>query len=406
MPPQPGPELRVLHVITRLIVGGAQENTLLTAIGQHRTPGMKVTLLAGIDDGPEGNLHDQARAAGVKLDLMKELVRPIEPTTDTVALWRLYRYMKAGDFHVVHTHSSKAGILGRMAARLAGIPVVVHSLHSLVFGTHATPMQNRIYLQAKRFCAPFTHRFISVADATRQGAIEAGIGRPEQHITIFSGFEIEPFLEIRDQLSVEEAKRRVGLSPEHLVVGKTARLFAQKGHAEFLSAARVIAAREPRARFLLVGDGVLRQELEETARAYGIRDRIVFAGLVPPKAVPAYMQAMDVMVHTSLREGIPRVVPQASAVGKPVVGFALDGTPEVIQHGVSGFLTGVDPAEVAERVLDILDDEPRRRQMGEVGRAFAAANFPVAKMVTRINAVYRDLVTTHPALSAGQFSIA
>jgi glycosyltransferase involved in cell wall biosynthesis len=205
---------------------------------------------------------------------------------------------------------------------------------------------------------------------------------------------------------VADAKRQVGLSPDDLVVGKTARLFAQKGHAEFLSAARLIAAREPRARFLLVGDGVLRQELEETARRYGIRDRVVFAGLVAPSGVPAYMQAMDVMVHTSLREGIPRVVPQASAVGKPVVGFALDGTPEVIEHGVSGFLTRVDPGEVAERVLEILNDEPRRQQMGEAGRAFAAANFPVRNMVARINGVYRDLVATHPALGTGRFSFA
>jgi len=387
------PELRVLHVITRLIVGGAQENTLLTAIGQHRTPGMRVTLLCGTDDGgPEGNLHDRARAAGVDLQLMKELVRPIAPATDAVALARLAAFMRRGRYDVVHTHSSKAGILGRIAANFVGVPIVVHTLHSLVFGEHAGPWKNALYVRLKKLCAPMTHKLISVCDATKDGALAAGIGTPSQHVTIFSGFHIQPFLRVRDELSVAEAKRRAGLDPSHLVIGKVARLFPQKGHDHFLAAARVIAAREPRARFLLVGDGILRGELEAQLGAWGIRDRFVFAGLVAPDAVPAFMQAMDVAVHTSIREGLARVIPQAAAVGKPVVGFALDGTPEVVKHGVSGFLTApYAPAEVAERVLEILDDEPRRRAMGEAGRAFAAANFPVEVMVQRINDVYWQL---------------
>jgi glycosyltransferase involved in cell wall biosynthesis len=385
-------ELRVLHVITRLIVGGAQENTLYTAIGQHQTPGLRVTLLAGIDDGPEGNLHDRALAAGVDLQLMKELVRPIAPVTDAVAFARLVAFMRRGRYDLVHTHSSKAGILGRIAARAAGVPIVVHTLHSLVFGEHASRAQNALYIALKKVCAPLTDALISVCDATKNGAIAAGVGRPEQHCTIYSGFHIEPFLRVRDTLSVEDAKRRVGLDPSHLVVGKVARLFAQKGHDHFLNAARAIAAAQPRARFLLVGDGAQRGEIVERARELGLYEKIVFAGLVAPDAVPALVQAMDVVVHTSVREGLARVIPQASAVGKPVVGFALDGTPEAIEHGVSGFLARpYDAADVAARVLEILDDEPRRRAMGERGRAFAAANFPVEVMVERVNAVYREL---------------
>jgi glycosyltransferase involved in cell wall biosynthesis len=393
-PPAPAfRDVRVLHVITRLIVGGAQENTLFTAEGQSRTPGLRVTLLAGIDDGPEGNLHDRARAEGVDLQLMRELVRPIAPVTDVVGLAKLVAFMRRGRYDIVHTHSSKAGILGRIAARLAGVPIVVHTLHSLVFGEHATPAQNALYLALKRACAPLTTQFISVCDATKNGAVQKHIGRPAQHCTIYSGFHIAPFLAVRDQLSVEEAKRRAGLQPGDLVVGKVARLFPQKGHDHFLEAARIIAAREPRARFLLVGDGILRKELEERAAGYGIRDRFVFAGLVAPDAVPALMQAMDVVVHTSIREGLARVIPQAEAVGKPVVGFALDGSPEAIADGVSGFLARpYDDAHVAERVLEILDDGPRRRAMGEAGRAFAAANFPVEVMVDRINDVYRSLL--------------
>jgi glycosyltransferase involved in cell wall biosynthesis len=385
-------ELRILHVITRLIVGGAQENTLYTAIGQHRTPGYKVTLLSGLDDGPEGNLHDRAYASGLDLQLMPEMVRPIAPVTDAVALAKLTAFIRRGRYDVVHTHSSKAGILGRIAARAAGTPIVVHTLHSLVFGEHATALQNTVYIALKKMCAPLTHRFISVCDATKNGALQKGIGRPDQHCTIFSGFHIEPFLRVRDTLSVAEAKRKIGLGPDDLVVGKVARLFLQKGHDHFMEAARRIAAAEPRARFLLVGDGILRAQLEAQASEMGLRDRFVFAGLVPPDAVPALMQAMDVVVHTSVREGLARVIPQASAVGKPVVGFALDGTPEAIDDGVSGFLaTPYDARDVADKVLRILGDQPARARMGEAGRAFAAANFPVEVMVRRVNEQYEQL---------------
>lgn len=388
-------DLKILHIITRLIVGGAQENTLLTAIGQSRTPGMRVTLLSGIDNGPEGNLHDRAYAVGVDLQLMPELVRPIAPATDALALAKLTQFIRKGGYDVVHTHSSKAGILGRIAARAAGTPIVVHTLHSLVFGEHASPLKNALYVRLKKLCAPMTHKLISVCDATKNGAIAAGIGRPEQHTTIYSGFDIAPFLSVRDELSVAEAKARIGLLPEHLVVGKVARLFPQKGHDHFMVAARIIAHREPRARFLLVGDGILRKELEAQAARDGIADRFVFAGLVSPDAVPALMQAMDVLVHTSIREGLARVIPQAAAVGKPVVGFALDGTPEAVEDGVSGFCTTpYDAGEVAEKVLSILPDEARRHAMGQAGRAFAEKNFPVEVMVERINAVYRALAET------------
>jgi glycosyltransferase involved in cell wall biosynthesis len=385
-------ELRVLHVITRLIVGGAQENTLLTAIGQHRMPGFRVTLLAGIDDGPEGNLHEEARVAGVNMTLMRELVRPIAPFTDAVALVKLASLMHRGRYDIVHTHSSKAGILGRIAARAAGVPIVVHTLHSLVFGEHASPLQNGLYVSLKRLVAPLTDRFVSVCDATRRGALERGIGRPEQHCVIYSGFAITPFLEARDRLSVADAKRRVGLSPDHLVVGKLARISHQKGHEYFVQAARQISASEPKARFLLVGDGNQRAAIERQIEELGLRQRFVLTGLVPPTAVPALLQAMDVVVHTSIREGLARAIPQAAAVGKPVVGFALDGTPEVVKNGETGFCVApYNAAAVAERVIEILSDAERRRKMGERGRRLVAEEFSVETMVRKTSALYLAL---------------
>jgi glycosyltransferase involved in cell wall biosynthesis len=385
--------VRVLHIITRLILGGAQENTLFTVIGQHRDPRYCVTLLAGRDDGPEGDLHGAAHAAGIDLVILPSLVRAIRPGTDIRAFWSLYRFIRRGNYDIVHTHSSKAGILGRAAARLAGVPIVVHTLHSLVFHDYQSKWTNRAYVLLKRAVAPLTDTFISVNDKTAQGAIRARIGRPEQHVTIFSGMPLEPFLEIGATLSPGDAKERLGIPRDAPVVGKIARLTPLKGHEQFFDAAEIVARREPRSWFLLVGNGPLRAELEARVRAIGIADRTVFAGLVPPQDVPAHIQAMDVVVHASLREGIARVLPQAGATGKPAIAFHLDGAPEVIQDGISGFLVPpVDTAAMAERVLQLLADPVRCQSMGTAGREFASAHFGLDEMVRRINDVYGALL--------------
>jgi len=384
--------IRVAHVITRLILGGAQENTLYTAIGQHRNPAFAVTLVVGSDDGTEGSLRDRALAAGLELVEISSLVRPVRPHTDMRALWALYRLMRRRQFDIVHTHSSKAGILGRAAARAAGVPVVVHTLHSLVFHEYQSRVTNALYVALKRACAPLADVLISVNEKTTQGALARNIGRRDQYVTIYSGMELDRFLNIRDTLDVGQAKARLGLPPDAPVVGKVARLFPLKGHEQFFEAARLVANARADTRFVLVGDGPLRKELEARSRALGLADRTCFVGRVPPDEVAACIQAMDVVVHTSLREGIARVLPQAGAVGKPVVAFALDGAPEVVRDGESGFLVPpVDTNALASRVIELLDDPDRRQRFGEAGRQIAAAKFRVEDMVERITALYFQL---------------
>jgi glycosyltransferase involved in cell wall biosynthesis len=208
--------------------------------------------------------------------------------------------------------------------------------------------------------------------------------------------DLEPLLSVRDRLSVAEAKRRVGIPPEAPVVGKVARLFPLKGHEQFLAVVAEIASQMPEAYFLLVGDGPLRVHLQADVVRLGLGQRVVMVGRVPPEMVPDHIQAMDVVVHTSLREGIARVLPQAAAVGKPVVTFDLDGAPEVVRHEVSGFLVPpVDVTAVASRTVELLRDPERRRAFGEAGRAFAAEHFSVERMVERVNAVYLELLARH-----------
>jgi glycosyltransferase involved in cell wall biosynthesis len=301
----------------------------------------------------------------------------------------LTKLLRSGKFDIVHTHSSKAGIVGRIAAKLAGVPVIIHTLHSLVFHQYQSAWKNRIYIVLKRICAALTDRLISVNEQTARGALARGIGRRDQHITIFSGMELERFLTIDARLSVPEAKRRAGIDPDAPVVGKIARFFPLKGHEQFLTVAVEISRHEPDVKFLLVGDGPFREEFESQAARAGILGRMVFAGRVPPEDVPSWIQAMDVIVHTSLREGIARVLPQAGAVGKPVVTFALDGAPEVIRDGVSGYLVPpLDTAAIAVRALQLLRDPAARQRFGAAGRVFAANHFALQTMIERINEVY------------------
>ena len=391
--PAPATPIRVVHIITRLILGGAQENTLYTAIGQHRDPRFDVTLLCGVDEAGEGDMFAEANRAGVTTVVLPSLVREIRPLTDVKAFLDMYRFLKGRSVTVVHTHSSKAGIIGRLAARAAGVPIVVHTLHGLVFHEFQSRWKNRFYILLKRVCAPMTDTIISVSDLVSKTALARGVGRPDQHITIYSGIDLNLFLSVGERLSVEAAKRLAGIPHDAPVVGKIARLFPLKGHEQFLAAAAEIHREMPEVFFLLVGDGPLREPLKAQAARLGIGDRVVMAGRVPPERVPDYIQAMDVVVHTSLREGIARVLPQAGAVGKPVVTFDLDGAPEVIRDGVSGYLVPpLDVAQVTPRTVELLRDPARRRSFGEAGRAFAAAHFSVERMVERIGAVYLDLL--------------
>ena len=385
--PQPA---RVLHIITRMIVGGAQENTLLSVVGLDTMPEYDVTLLSGIDKGREGELLSQARET-THLIVLPEMGRSINPFSDVMAFWKLYRLIKAGHYHIVHTHSSKAGVLGRLAAWLAGTPIIVHTLHSLVFHDYQPWLVNRAWWLAKKICAPITDFFISVSDVISEKAIAAGIAPPEKFRTIYSGMELDWFLNAR--FDADKVKQEFGIPPDSPVVGKIARLFPLKGHDQLMDAAPGIVKRVPDVRFFLIGDGILLEHLQDRARRYGILNNFVFAGLVDRTRIPEMISAMDVVVHTSLREGLARVLPQSLAMGKPCVSFDIDGAREVVINDRTGYLVeAFDSKGLADRVARLLEDEELRKEFGENGRRHVDPNFRAEKMVADISEVYQMLL--------------
>ncbi|CAN5338469.1 glycosyltransferase family 4 protein [soil metagenome] len=382
--------IRVLHIITRMIVGGAQENTLLSVVGLDAMPEYDVTLVSGIDKGREGELLSQARETA-HLIVLPEMGRSINPVSDLVAFYKLYRLIKKGRYHIVHTHSSKAGVLGRLAAKLAGTPLIVHTLHSLVFHDYQPWFINRAWWMTKKICAPVTDYFISVSEVIVEKAIAAGIDKPEKFRTIYSGMELDWFL--NSKFDSAKVREEFGIPLDVPVVGKIARLFPLKGHDQLMDAAPEIVKRVPQVRFFLIGDGVLLEHLQKRAQEYGILDNFVFAGLIDRTRIPEMISAMDVVVHTSLREGLARVLPQSLAMGKPCVSFDIDGAREVVIDDYTGYLVEpFDSVGLADKVARLLEDRELREKFGANGRVHVDPNFRTEKMVADISEVYQMLL--------------
>jgi glycosyltransferase involved in cell wall biosynthesis len=371
--------MRVTHIITRLIIGGAQENTVATVLGLRQKPGVEVNLISGPTTGPEGTLEPEIQSHSVPLTLVPELVRPVHPLKDFIALRRLEKILRQQKPQIVHTHSGKAGILGRLAARRAGIPVIIHHIHGPSFGKFQGAPANFILTTAEKHAARATSHFFCSASAMARLYLAAGIGRPDMYTRIFSGFKLEPFLNATNDLAL---RRQLGLEAGHFVIGKIARLFKLKGHADLLAAFAQISPRLPHARLLFVGDGSLRGEIENQAHALGLGGKVIFAGLVPPAEVPRYVGIMDCVAHLSGREALSRALPQALAAAKPVVAYDFDGADEVCRENETGFLirTG-DVENAAQKLLQLASQPGLREQLGRRGQEFVRENFPVEKMV-------------------------
>ncbi|HET6425843.1 MAG TPA: glycosyltransferase family 4 protein [Planctomycetaceae bacterium] len=380
----------VAHIITRLIIGGAQENTLLTVEDQVRDYGDRVALITGPGLGPEGSLEDRAQCSGAEMHVLPQFRRNIHPWRDWSSYRELVTLLRRLKPDIVHTHASKAGILGRWAAAKAGIPAV-HTIHGASFHYGQSPAASWLYRQLERNAAQSTAMFISVADAMTQQYLAAGIGAPERFVTISSGFDVEPFLiPPRDP---REVRRELGLQPEHIVVGKIARLFHLKGHEFVVAAAKEVVAKIPNVRFLLVGDGILRPQYEQEIAAAGLSEHFVFAGLVPPTRIPELIHAMDIVVHTSLWEGLARVLPQGLIAGKPVVSYDVDGAREVVIPGVTGYLLPPQSIEpLAAALIELANNAGLRQRLGRAGRERFTDEFRHQTMTRRIREVYAEVL--------------
>lgn len=379
---------RVAHIITRLIVGGAQENTLASVIGHRKRGRYDADLILGPTYGSEGSLLPLATELGVTGIRIPTLMREINPLADPIALLHLAWRLKRGRYDVVHTHSSKAGILGRVAARMAGVSVIVHTAHGWGFTPRQPSVVQRMFQAAERFCASLTDALVVVSPLLLEAARESRIGRPEQYVTIRSGIDVSHFE--TPTRSRGDMRKELGIPAEARVIGSVMRLSAQKAPLELVEIAALVMADHADVHLCIAGDGPLRSQTEALVRERGIASRVHLLGLRDD--VRDVLPTFDVFVLPSLWEGLPRVLPQAMAAGVPVVASRVDGNAEIVRDGDNGFLLEVDDrAGFAHAVTRILGDGALADRLRQAGRA-SLAEFGVDKMVDDIETLYDRLL--------------
>jgi len=382
-----------MHLITRLDLGGAQQNTLYCTEHHDRTH-FEVALLAG-----RGGLldHQAERIDDAEIELVPWLPHAIRPLTDALAVLRLRRELRERRIDLLHTHSSKAGMLGRLAARLAGVPVVVHTVHGWSFNDTQPAWLRGLYVVLERAAAALTDRLVVVAEGNRDEGLARGIGRARQYAVIRSG--IDASLYRRPGRAREAVRRDLGYTDEHVVVGSVACLKPQKAPLDFVRAAARAIERDPSLRFFIAGDGELRDAvLEEIARS-GLEGRVQLLGWRDD--VADLLHAMDVFLLTSRFEGLPRAVLQAMAAGTPVVATAVDGTPEVVEDGVTGRLVPPgDPERTAAAVVELAADPTGAAMLARRAAERLDDAFDIGRMVRDLDSLYLALLSPNGAAGA------
>ena len=382
--------MHVAHVITRMIIGGAQQNTLFTCEDQHRDYDDEVTLITGPAIGPEGSLMERALEVGFRIVEIPELRRSIHPFRDWASCRRLVAVLRDLKPDLVHTHSSKAGIIGRHAAAKVRIPAV-HTIHGASFHRGQSGLAFNVYRELERWAARRTDAFISVCDSLTDQYVDAGIARRENFTTVYSGMDVDPFLNSPE--AAGKVREQFGLKPEHVAVAKVARLFHLKGHKFLIEAARRVIDRCPDVRFVLIGDGILREQFEQRISELGLTDHFILTGLVPPERIPELVNAADIVAHTSEWEGLARVLPQGLIAGKPVVSYDVDGAREVVIPGETGYLLPVEEISgLADAICELAESTELRNQLGRNGRARFTDVFRHQTMTAQIRDVYKKVL--------------
>ncbi|GHS97977.1 glycosyl transferase family 1 [Planctomycetales bacterium] len=379
--------MRIMHIITRFIRGGAQENTLLSLRGQAATN--EVYLVTGDAAGAEGSLLPDAEKLAVNIIVVPELIRPIAPLTDWRAYRRLRQIIRDRRPEVVHTHSSKAGILGRLAARREQTPFVAHTIHGLAFHPYQSKWKNFAYIAAEKIAARYCDKIITVADAMTAQAVAAGVAPAEKFVTVYSGMEVERFA--GDERRYRAAREKYGFAAGDRVIAKVARLFELKGHDYLLAAFADLARQVPAARLLIIGGGEWRERLENMARELGCADKIVWTGLLHPDEVPSALAAADLVAHCSLREGLARVIPQALLMGKPTVAFDVDGAKEILSRVEARWLVAPqNVAHLTQTLAAVIADLPAAKAAAARGAAFCREQFAWQTMCRRLAEIYGE----------------
>jgi glycosyltransferase involved in cell wall biosynthesis len=375
----------VLRVITRLNIGGPAIHAILLTEALDDGRIFDSTLVTGVTAPHEGDFGHLAEERGIKPLVVPELGREVSPGDDLVALARLVRLVRRMRPDVVHTHMAKAGTLGRLAAALSGVPLIVHTYHGHVFHGYFGPARTRVFLTIERALARVTQRIVVVGARQRDEIAGFGVAPREKLLPIPLGLELGRFLRAEQQRG--QLRRELALPPDMPLVGIVARLVPIKAHEDFLEAAHLILEHLPRARFLIVGDGERRAELERLVDSLGLRPSVRFLGW--RRDLERVYADLDVVALASRNEGSPVALIEALAAARPVVSTAVGGVPEVVLDGQTGLLVPPsNPRSLAEAILRLLGDRAYAEHLASAGRAHVYPRHDARRLVEDMRGLY------------------
>ncbi len=379
---------RVLHIITRLIRGGA-DSVVLDLIANLDHERFAIDLMVG---GQSELQRIHVPKDVNSLIFIPSLVREINPLYDIPALRSIYRTIKDGQYDIVHTHTAKAGFLGRLAARLARTPYVIHHLHGTTFPPTMSWPTRRFYISLEHLAARWCDTIIPVGNDLAESYLAQYIGRPEQYHVIHYPADLEAFLQARELTAADLARVResLGVAPDDVVIGKVARLEKRKGFDYYIEAAKRLAPKHRNVKFLIVGEGDQRGDLQNQVDRAQLNGQVIFTGY--RNDIAEVMATFDIFAFTSLWEGLPKVMVESAALGKPIVTFAVEGAREMVDDGETGYIVpSRDVDALAQRLEELSSDRLLRERMSAcMLERFAPESWSLRGVVSQITDIYEE----------------
>ncbi len=376
-------KIKVLHVHTLPVISGSGINVLLTMKGL-RLKGYDVELATKGD----GELIKEVEKEGFKVRVISHFNQEINLYKDIMALFELIYVIKKYRYDIVHTHNSKAGFIGRLAAKICGTPLVIHTVHGFAFHDFERPWRRKLFIFLERLAAKWADKLIVISNPLKDWGLRLGIGKKEQYVLIYSGIEIDKF---KVNIDVNKKKEEFGIRPDELVVGVVAKLWEGKGHECVLKAAKDVIKKVPNVRFMFVGEGYLYRSLKELRDKLGLTDYVIFTGF--RKDIPEITSIFDVAVLASYFEGLGRVILEAMVCGKPVVATKVGGIVDIVEDAVTGLLVPPNnQVALSGALVKLLSNEDLRKKIGENAKKRIDERFSSQTMVDKIHLLYSSLI--------------
>ncbi len=389
--------IKVLHIITRFDKGGSAQNTYLSLLGLKKK-NYQLSLVSGLSLESEMK-HEETKAKEKDIQILESegiefiqcpfLLRRINVIKDLKAFFDIWRIIKKYNPLIVHTHSSKAGLMGRLAAKLAGAPIIVHTPHGHVFFGYFGPFKTKLFIILEKLASRITDKIVALTNREKKDHILFKIAEEDKFSVIYSGIELNILKESSSE-EKQNLKKELGIPENSLIVGTAGRLVPVKGPEFLVKSSQYIISKYPDTYFMFTGDGPLEQDLKRKALEMGISENIIFLGWRDD--VAKIISIYDIFVLPSLNEGMGRVLAEAMALGKSIVASNVGGIPDLVIHGKNGFLVPPkNPEELAKYIQVLLEDKDKREKMGLAGKEMAL-NFGAESMVEKIASLYEELL--------------